>query len=294
MIQQAKRFQTTAAHHGTAALTDPRKSAPSSTRMTKARRADGRGVVVEPAEFVAESLTNDERLELRANEEKIESGAWAWLEMGDALAKIQAKRLYRSTHGTFEAYLASRWHLDRSIAYGLIAAVRVNRIASSVMDVTGLRIANESQCRPLAKLDDAGIVEVLKRVGERIGPGSDGVKVPTAKILAQFVREYRGAPDDTKRQRPPEAPASLPAKRPAGDTATKARRVPLSSLQAEAATLTACVAEVFSELVDQAERIAKAKNAAALASSDFDWMAEDVLWTAMRRGLDEMEERSRH
>ena len=55
--------------------------------------------------------------------------------------------------------------------------------------------------------------------------------------------------------------------------------------------LTECVAELFTELVDQAERIADGKNVNPLDSEDYSWTVEDVLWTALRNGLDEMEER---
>lgn len=55
--------------------------------------------------------------------------------------------------------------------------------------------------------------------------------------------------------------------------------------------MTECVAELFTELVDQAERIADGKNVNPLDSEDYSWTVEDVLWTALRNGLDEMEER---
>ena len=105
------------------------------------------------------------------------------------------------------------------MAYGLIAAVRVNDIASAIADKTGLRITNESQCRPLAKLDDADVVEVLKRAAKRITADADGVKVPTAKILAEVAREYITPPEDLRK-----AKAERSQKRPAVELIDQAER----------------------------------------------------------------------
>jgi hypothetical protein len=162
--------------------------------MAIARRSDVQAVIDVPS-VPAEKLTTEEKRLLVQREKEIERSAHAFLDLGKALAEIQAKRLYRATHKTFEAYLAERWHIERSIAYGLIAAVRVSAIA----DKAGLKITNESQCRPLAKLDDDEIAEVCKLAKKRIQADADGAKVPTAKIFAEVARQYTTPPDDLKR-----------------------------------------------------------------------------------------------
>ena len=198
-----------------AALESQRKPA---TAIAAAKRSDV-PAVIEVVSTPAEKLSTEERKLLAQREKEIERSAHAFLDLGNALAEIQKKRLYRSTHSTFEAYLADRWHIERSVAYGLIAAVRVNDIASAIADKTGLRITNESQCRPLAKLDDADVVEVLKRAAKRITADADGVKVPTAKILAEVAREYITPPEDLRK-----AKAERSQKRPAVELIDQAER----------------------------------------------------------------------
>ena len=170
------------------------------TAMAIAKRSDVPAVIDVPS-TPAEKLTTEERRLLVQREKEIERSANAFLALGEALADVQQKRLYRCTHSTFEAYLDDRWHIERSVAYGMIAAVRVNTIASEIADKTGLRITNESQCRPLAKLDDAEIAEVIKRAAKRITPDAKGEKIPTAKIFAEVAREYTTPPEDLKRQK---------------------------------------------------------------------------------------------
>jgi len=173
-----------------------------------AKRSDVPSVIDVPS-TPAEKLTTEEKRLLNQREKEIERSAHAFLDLGKALAEIQSKRLYRATHKTFESYLAERWHIERSVGYGLIAAVRVDKIASAIADKTGgLRITNESQCRPLAKLDDAEIAEVLKQAAKKIAPDAAGAKVPTAKIFAEVAREYTTPPEDLKRQRERAAEAS--------------------------------------------------------------------------------------
>jgi hypothetical protein len=68
------------------------------------------------------------------------------VEVGNALREIRDSRLYRATHGTFEAYCRERWGISRPHAYRLISSAEVAKSLSPVGDIT------ERALRPLAKL----------------------------------------------------------------------------------------------------------------------------------------------
>jgi hypothetical protein len=57
------------------------------------------------------ALTAGERLDLTAAETIIREGLEKFIEVGQALAEIRDRRLYRATHRTFEEYAHERWLL---------------------------------------------------------------------------------------------------------------------------------------------------------------------------------------
>jgi hypothetical protein len=71
---------------------------------------------------------NDELMDrvaaLAECERVIERGLKTFIEVGDALARIRDKRLYRDTHRTFEGYCRARWDFDASRARQLISAAK--------------------------------------------------------------------------------------------------------------------------------------------------------------------------
>ena len=150
---------------------------------------------------VVENLNAEERRELKANETKIERGGRAWLEMGIALGEINTKRLYRQSHSTFEAYCLDRWHIKRSIAYGLMDAAKKHQAALPIAEELGLEFTSESQLRPLRGVEPSGLKPVLQRVARLTEPDHDGVKRPTAKIVSRSVHDENTSPDDLKRER---------------------------------------------------------------------------------------------
>jgi hypothetical protein len=104
---------------------------------------------------VSEQPTIIERTRLAELERTIELGLQTFVEVGDALAEIREKRLYRASHGTFESYCRERWGFVASRARQLIAA------AETVTAVTlaGLPApANEAQARGLVPLKDDALV----------------------------------------------------------------------------------------------------------------------------------------
>ena len=91
-------------------------------------------------------LVEAETIRLAALERVIERGKQTFIEVGEALAEIRTKRLYRETHATFEEYLRKRWGMGRSQAYRLIDASGVVAAMSPIGD----KPASEAQARALA------------------------------------------------------------------------------------------------------------------------------------------------
>ena len=71
---------------------------------------------------VLEELTEDEQRERLHLERKVER---AFYEAGKALKELRDRRLYRSTHKTFEEYCRDRFQFTRQSANYLIAAAGV-------------------------------------------------------------------------------------------------------------------------------------------------------------------------
>jgi len=76
-----------------------------------------------------------------------------WVELcSEALITIRDGRLYRATHGTFEAYCTEKWNLSRKRAYDFVDASEVVAAMSPMGDILP---DSERQVRPLTPLKDA-------------------------------------------------------------------------------------------------------------------------------------------
>lgn len=89
---------------------------------------------------------------LAQREAVIERGLNTFIEVGEALAAIRDKRLYREQYATFEDYCANRWGWKRAHAYRMIEAAEVVQELSPIGD-TPLP-TTESQARELVPLRD--------------------------------------------------------------------------------------------------------------------------------------------
>ena len=155
-----------------------------------------------PANLPAETLTNAQRHKLRENEEKITRGARAWLDMGTALTDIRDNRLYRETHNSLEAYCWEKFRLERSVTYRLMDAVRRYQVLRPIADRLNIQFSAESQLRPLCRCLAVELPDVLKLAAGQIEPDADGYRVPTAKILAEAVRQVKTRNSSTT-EKPP-------------------------------------------------------------------------------------------
>ena len=142
---------------------------------------------------VLEELTPDEEKERHRLEIKIDRAiSESWL----ALKQLRDRRLYRSTHKTFEEYALERFGYNRAHAYRLISAAVVleNLSLTQIEDDLSpnwrqkLPIS-ESQCRELAKLPSKQQPFAWDQVLEV----SNG-KAPTAKAVRSVVEQIKERP----------------------------------------------------------------------------------------------------
>lgn len=130
-----------------------------------------------------EELSEDEEKERHRLELKVER---AFYEAGTALRELRDKRLYRSTHRTFEEYCRERFGMQRAYPYRLIDAATVVDNLSPIGDILP---TTESQCRPLARLDMDEQCEVWQQAVCEAGG-----KVPTGRIVKDIVQRLKEKP----------------------------------------------------------------------------------------------------
>ncbi|MUL39532.1 hypothetical protein [Gloeocapsopsis dulcis] len=146
---------------------------------------------------VLEELSDSEERERYRLEFKVDRGiAQAWL----ALKELRDRRLYRSTHKTFEEYAKERFGYNRAHAYRLIEAAQVLENLSPIwrQDVLQDEMSpigrqkfpnSERLCRELAKLPPNSQPIAWEKVLET---SSD--KAPTAKLVRGIVEQLQEKP----------------------------------------------------------------------------------------------------
>ncbi len=147
-------------------------------------------------------LTEEEQRDRLHLERRVER---AFFEAGKALAELRDRRLYRSTHSTFEEYCKDRFGFERRHPYRLIEAAGVvdnlikmcpiwtqnlwtqNQIeddpATVHSDQLQILPTSEGQVRPMTKLEPQQQQEVWLKAVELAGG-----KVPTGRIVKDVVQ----------------------------------------------------------------------------------------------------------
>ncbi len=146
-------------------------------------------------------LTDEEARDRLHLERKVER---AFYEAGKALLELRQRKLFRSTHSTFDDYVRERFGMQRAHSYRLMdAAVIVknleekclplgdipsNSIDSSQMSPIGRQIlpTNERQVRPLSKLNPDEQAEAWNEAVSQVGG-----KVPPARVVKNIVDQIR-------------------------------------------------------------------------------------------------------
>jgi hypothetical protein len=158
------------------------------------QQVEPQSVVVE---VVYDELTPEELRERLQLERKVER---SFYEAGKALMELRNKRLYRSTHKTFQEYCKDRFGFERRHPYRLIDAADVvdnliqmrpngtqNEVEDSLtMRPSGTQIlpTSERQVRPLTKLEP----EQQLQAWQRSVKAADG-KSPPSRIVSDIVEQ---------------------------------------------------------------------------------------------------------
>jgi hypothetical protein len=99
------------------------------------------------------TLTPEESAILADLELCITDNFRVFFRVGSALTKIRDRKLYRQTHGTFEEYCRERFDIAARTAYQYIEASETVQHISECAQIAHILPANESQVRPLTRLD---------------------------------------------------------------------------------------------------------------------------------------------
>ncbi|WP_323808756.1 hypothetical protein [Nostoc sphaeroides] len=108
----------------------------------------------------------------------------AFFEAGKALAELRDRKLYRSTHKTFEEYCKDRFGYSRRQPYLLMeAAVIFDNLLEKCDRNDHILPTNEWQIRPLSKLDP----DIQPEAWEQAVESAKG-KVPSHRIVKDVVQ----------------------------------------------------------------------------------------------------------
>ncbi len=110
----------------------------------------------------------------------------AFYRAGQALLQIREKKLYRSTHSTFEAYCAETFGFTRRYPYYLMEAATIVENLKQCERGVHILPTNEFQIRPLAALSAEEQAEAWLEALER----SDG-KAPSHNLVKAVVKEKK-------------------------------------------------------------------------------------------------------
>ena len=147
-------------------------------------------------------LTKQEKTELEKLCAVIEDGLSKFLEVGKALMEINERKLYRETHGTFEAFVSERFGISRAHAYRMIEAAEVESELSPIWRQTPIatEIKTEGQFRELAKVGTEALPDIVEKIAAKCE--AEGCR-PTAKVIKSVVDETLGRePKPVKKVQP--------------------------------------------------------------------------------------------
>lgn len=120
-------------------------------------------------------------------EKVVERGLSTFVEVGEALLAIRDERLYRLTHGTWEAYLSDRWGFSDGRWRQIKAATEV---AHALSVTTGSAPTSERVARelvPIMRQDPVSLPVVMAAAQERAGERP----VTAADVRAEVRERFR-------------------------------------------------------------------------------------------------------
>ncbi|WP_245246294.1 hypothetical protein [Nostoc sp. ATCC 53789] len=177
---------------------EPKLATDSAAENTSEQDNPASATITVTAVEVTELTQEEQSLRLHL-EHRVER---AFLEAGQALMELRDRRLYRSTHQTFEEYCrvrpwrwrSHRFNYSRDAAYLKISATVVYENLQKFLPTIGRQIpmpTNERQLRFLAKaeLEPAVQADVWQQAVEQAGN-----KIPSGRIVKDVVDRIRESP----------------------------------------------------------------------------------------------------
>jgi hypothetical protein len=160
----------------------------SDSRISSQENVDSAAISVAVVEI--EELSKEEESDRNLLERKVER---AFFEAGKALMELRNRRLYRSTHRTFEEYCRDRFGHSRQKSNYLIAAADVYENLTTICcqnsgidDLTTnssqILPTSEGQVRPMTKLEPQEQWEVWQTAVEVAGG-----KVPSGRVVKDVI-----------------------------------------------------------------------------------------------------------
>lgn len=131
------------------------------------------------------ALSPAEQTELERLEKVIKGGWKTFLEVGEALAQVRDKGLYKGKYDSFEDYWKLELGYSRSYAYKLIASAEVSKQLSPIGDFE-VKPLNEAQLRELISVPEERRAEVWKSAVKLAGD-----KPLTAKIVHKAALKFK-------------------------------------------------------------------------------------------------------
>ncbi|MGL4881179.1 MAG: hypothetical protein ACRC8K_08950, partial [Waterburya sp.] len=129
-------------------------------------------------------LTVSEESDRNSLERKVER---AFYEAGMALMELRDRRLYRSTHNTFEEYCRDRFDYTRRRPYQLIEAAQIyDNLSGKCVKFLHILPTREGQVQPLSKLERESQPLAWETAVEEAGG-----KVPTGRIVKDVVQRIK-------------------------------------------------------------------------------------------------------
>lgn len=129
-------------------------------------------------------LTTDEESDRLHLERKVER---AFYEAGMALMQLRDRRLYRSTHSTFEEYCRDRFGYTRRRPYQMIeAALIYDNLIDKCAKILHILPTKEGQMQPLSRLEPQEQPEAWITAVEEAGG-----KVPPGRIVKEVVQRIK-------------------------------------------------------------------------------------------------------
>ena len=139
---------------------------------------------------IFEPLTLDEENERIHLERQVER---AFYQAGLALQLLRDKKLYRSTHNTFQEYCQDRFGFTKRSAYYLIDAVQIVDNLQKSEPMVHIMPTSERQCRALKSLKPSQQQEAWnKAVAQAKG------KVPSSRIVRDVVNQIKNQDTQAK------------------------------------------------------------------------------------------------